>query len=122
MLKQLLDIKRRREQGLRTRLAHLGEELASLRLHQQELHCRHIELRREWHKLTCQAGCMNQVALSHLRAALCAQENKVKHLEHEQALLLAEQERLNQLLAEQELQLRLNLRKQEKLQLLEEIS
>lgn len=120
MLKQLLDIKRRRERGLRTTLARLGEELKSLRLRQQHLNSRQADLRQQWRQLTQQAGCMNQATLSRLRAALCVLESEVERLVHEQDALIAEQGRLNQLHAEQETRLRLNLREQEKLQLLEE--
>lgn len=120
MLKQLLDIKRRRERGLRTTLARLGEELKSLRLRQQHLNSRQAELHQQWRQLTQQAGCMNQATLSRLRAALCVLESEVERLVHEQDALIAEQGRLNQLHAEQETRLRLNLREQEKLQLLEE--
>ncbi|WP_279451971.1 type III secretion protein [Aeromonas dhakensis] len=120
MLKQLLDIKRRRERGLRTTLARLGEELMSLRLRQQHLNSRQAELHQQWRQLTQQAGCMNQATLSRLRAALCVLESEVERLVHEQDALIAEQGRLNQLRAEQETRLRLNLREQEKLQLLEE--
>lgn len=120
MLKQLLDIKRRRERGLRTTLARLCEELTSLRLPQQQLACRQADLRQQWCQLTQQAGCMNQATMSRLRAALCTLESEIARLVHEQDALIAEQGRLNQLRAEQEARLRLNLREQEKLQQLEE--
>ncbi|MFR9718006.1 type III secretion protein [Aeromonas diversa] len=120
MLRQLLDIKRRRERGLRTTLARLGEELMSLQLRQQQLTSRQAELHQQWRQLTQQAGCMNQTTLSRLRATLCTLESEVERLAHEQDALIAEQGRLNQLRAEQETRLRLNLREQEKLQLLEE--
>ncbi|WP_312978149.1 type III secretion protein [Atlantibacter sp.] len=120
MLKQVLDIKRRRERGLRTILARLGEELQSLRLRQQQLTSRQADLHQQWRQLTQQAGCMNQATLSRLRAALCTLESEVERLAHEQDALIAELGRLNQLRAEQETRLRLNLREQEKLQLLEE--
>lgn len=122
MLRLLLDIKLRRERGLRTTLARLGEELQSLRLRQQQLTSRQADLRQQWRQLTQQAGCMNQATLGRLRAALCTLESEVERLAHEQDALIAEQGRLNQLRAEQETRLRLNLREQEKLQLLEEAS
>ena len=120
MLKELLDIKRRRERGLRTILAQLDEELKCLRLRQQQLTGRQAELHQQWRLQTQQTGCMNQATLSRLRASLCALESKVERLARERDALIAEQGRLEQLRAEQDTQLRLNLREQEKLQQLEE--
>ncbi|EAA3660147.1 type III secretion protein [Salmonella enterica] len=121
MLKQLLYIKLRRERRLRTTLARLDKELTSLRLRQQQLICRQLELRRQRYQLTQQAGCMNQATLNRLRTSLCTLGSEVERLTHEQNALIDELERLKQLRAEQEILLRLNLREQEKLQLLEKI-
>lgn len=121
MLNQLLNIKRLREQTLRTTLALHDEKLQTLLLRVQQLKDNQKTALGLWRQLTHLEGCMNHHDLNQLRTSLSEQENKVLRLAQDLDALENQRGSLIQLRAEQEALLYRNLREQEKLKLLEEI-
>lgn len=121
MLSELLEVKRRRERGLRSSMALIANELQALTHRQQMLLERRVDLRNEWHELSLVNGLHTQGGLVKLRARLAHLEDDDKRITADLETLIAEQNRLSLLQAEQERLLRTILREQEKLQLLKDL-
>lgn len=114
MLRQLLEIKRHRERGIRIRLTSIDEEELSLDVKAGELKARQRELRAEWQRLACQSGQFNQSGFGKLRAELERTERSDKALTIQLDGLAHERISLGERRVEQQQLLRKNLREQEK--------
>ncbi len=119
-ISQLLEIKRRREQGIRREIARTSDEMHTCSERLKNLQARQVEARAQWQEAIKQAGVLNVRGLSTLRAQLSRFESEDKRLYAELDNVKQEQSRLHQRQEEQELQLRLILREQEKLKLIED--
>ncbi|MBC8642784.1 type III secretion protein [Caballeronia sp. EK] len=118
MLKQLLEIKSRREQRCRRSLARLADDDLKLVKKQEALHVRRRLLQERWRVLAATSGEFTQHKLATLRADLAKLKSEDQTLQRHQEALVAERSQLATCRAEQETLLRRNLREQEKLMLL----
>lgn len=112
---RILDIKRRRERGLRANLVRLDRESDELMTHLEQIRAKRIVLYEQWRALAARDGQFNQSELGELRVALSKAEVENKRLHQQLGDIDAEKSRLAQCRAEQEGLLRKNLREQEKL-------
>ncbi|QAU24334.1 type III secretion protein [Dyella sp. M7H15-1] len=115
MLMRLLEIKRRREQGLRAQLARLDREKDELMTRLEQVKAKRVALYEQWRELSARQGQFSQSELGKLRIALSKTEVENKRLQQQVADIDTEKDRLAQCRTEQEGILRKNLREQEKL-------
>ncbi|MEO9384615.1 hypothetical protein [Chromobacterium phragmitis] len=114
MLSRLLDIKRRRERGLRAELARQDEEMARLARERDDNRCRRADALRRWREHADTSGAFDPPGLAKLRAELARLEAEHQALQARAADIAAERLRLEAERQEQDASLRRNLREQEK--------
>lgn len=117
---QLIEIKRRREQSLRSEITQLHRERALLQQTELSLQQERVSVRLAWRKLTQQEGHFNSRALDRLRRDLSELETNVNKIELRLRELSIQQKKLTGLIGENEKRLRTVLREQEKLKFIME--
>ena len=117
---RLLDIKRRREQGLRSGLVRLERESRELIERWQQVRAKRTALYEQWRELCARHGQFNHAELGQLRTELSKVDVENQRLYQQLGDIDAEKNRVAQRRAEQEGLLRKNLREQEKLTYMQE--
>jgi tRNA C32,U32 (ribose-2'-O)-methylase TrmJ len=115
MLMRLLEIKRRRERGMRADLARLDREREELMTRLEQVKAKRVALYEQWRELSARHGQFNQSELGSLRGALSKVEIENKRLHQQCGDIDLEKSQLAQRRTEHEGLLRKNLREQEKL-------
>ncbi|MBT2869662.1 hypothetical protein JQK19_20745 [Chromobacterium violaceum] len=114
MLSRLLDIKRRRERGLRAEQARLDEDMARLAREWDDNRASQALARRRWREHADSSGVFDPPGLAKLRAELARLEAAHQALLARADAIAAERRLLESERLEQNARLRRNMREQEK--------